>query len=427
MQPQRYIAHFDLDAFFVNVEILNDPSLKGLPILVGGRERGVVAACSYEARKFGIHSAMPMKTAMRLCPQAVVVGSTRGEYSRYSRWVTEIIGANSPLFEKASIDEFYLDLTGMDRFFNPYQWTIELREKIIAATKLPISFALASNKMVSKIATQEAKPNGYIQVLPGREQEYLAPLKVNKIPGVGEHTYQAMQEMGIVTIRDLSEISVDVLERRFGKYGAELWSKARGIHESEVIPYHEAKSISTENTFEENKTDMEFLMAELVRMTERVAYELRQDNKTAGCVAVKIRYPDFETTSKQMTIPYTFYDDELIAKAKELFHQLWRRGQPIRLMGVRLSELTGEAIQTNLFEDTGKKTQLYKAIDEVKGRFGTGAVVKAGGQKAGRDRSGETRAKAKGPNEEERGEAAPTKFSTSKFIRRSGEEGDQAS
>jgi len=178
----------------------------------------------------------------------------------------------------------------------------------------------------------------------------------------------------------LSEQPVDVLERRFGKYGAELWDKARGIHHGEVTPYHEAKSISTENTFEENKTDMKFLMAELVRMTERVAYELRQDNKTAGCVAVKIRYPDFETTSRQMTIPYTFYDDELIAKAKELFHQLYRKGQPIRLLGVRLSELTSEAIQTNLFEDTGKKTQLYKAIDDVKGRFGKDAVVKAGGQ-----------------------------------------------
>jgi DNA polymerase-4 len=396
-QPQRYIAHFDLDAFFVNVEILNDPSLKGLPLLVGGRERGVVAACSYEARKFGIHSAMPMKTAMRLCPQAVVVGSTRGEYSRYSRWVTEIIAAKAPLFEKASIDELYLDLTGMDRFFNPYQWTIELREEIISATRLPISFALASNKLVSKIATQEAKPNGYLQVLPGMEQEFLAPLKVNKIPGVGEHTYQGMQELGIVTIRDLSEQPVDVLERRFGKYGAELWNKARSIHDSEVIPYHEAKSISTENTFEENKTDMEFLMAELVRMTERVAYELRQDNKTAGCVAVKIRYPDFETTSRQMTIPYTFYDDELIAKAKELFHQLWRRGQPIRLMGVRLSELTGEATQTNLFEDTGKKTKLYKAIDEVKGRYGKDAVVKAGGK--GKSKGEDTRANAKGTSE----------------------------
>ena len=391
-QPQRYIAHFDLDAFFVSVECLLDPSLKGKPLLVGGRERGVVAACSYEARKFGIHSAMPMKTAMRLCPQATVVGSTRGEYSRYSRWVTEIIAAKAPLFEKASIDEFYLDLTGMDRFYDPYQWTIDLREEIMAATKLPISFALASNKMISKIATQEAKPNGYIQVPNGMEQEFLAPLKVNKIPGVGEHTYRAMQDMGIVTIRDLSEQPIEVLERRFGKYGAELWSKSRGMHTGEVVPYHEAKSISTENTFEENKTDMDFLMAELVRMTERVGYELRQDNKTAGCVAVKIRYPDFETTSRQVAIPYTFYDDELIAKAKELFHKLWRKGVPIRLMGVRLSELTSEAVQTNLFEDTRKKTELYKAIDDVKGRFGKYAVIKAGGMGPVDPQEGETKA-----------------------------------
>jgi len=380
LSTQRIIAHFDLDAFFVSVECILDPSLKGIPLLVGGHsERGVVAACSYEARKYGIHSAMPMKTAMRLCPHATVVGNARGEYSKYSRWVTEIIAAKAPLFEKASIDEFYLDLTGMNRFFDPYQWTIDLREEITRATGLPISFALATNKMIAKIATNEAKPNGYLHVPAGMEQEYLAPLKVNKIPGVGEHTYQALQEMGIVTIRDLSEHSVEVLERRFGKYGLDLWNKARGIHEGEVAPYHEAKSISTENTFEENKTDMDFLMAELVRMTERVAYELRQDNKTAGCIAVKIRYPDFETTSRQVTIPYTFYDDELIGKAKELFHKLYRKGQPIRLLGVRLSELTGEAIQTNLFQDSQKKNNLYKAIDDVKNRYGKYSIVKAGG------------------------------------------------
>lgn len=378
---QRIIAHFDLDAFFVSVECILKPELKGIPLLVGGHsDRGVVAACSYEARKYGIHSAMPMRTAMRLCPHATVVGNARGEYSKYSRWVTEIIAAKAPLFEKASIDEFYLDLTGMDRFFDPYRWTIDLREEITRATQLPISFALASNKMIAKIATNEAKPNGYLHVPAGMEQEYLAPLKVNKIPGVGEHTYQALQEMGIRTIRELSEQTAAILERRFGKYGLDLWNKARGIHEGEVVPYHEAKSISTENTFEENKTDMDFLMAELVRMTERVAYELRQDNKTAGCVAVKIRYPDFETTSRQVTIPYTFYDDELIGKAKELFHKLYRKGQPIRLMGVRLSELTGEAIQTNLFQDNQKKNNLYKAIDDVKNKFGKYAIVKAGGK-----------------------------------------------
>jgi DNA polymerase-4 len=380
MSNQRYIAHFDLDAFFVSVECILDPSLKGIPLLVGGHsERGVVAACSYEARKYGIHSAMPMKKAMQLCPHATVVGNARGQYSKYSRWVTEIIAAKAPLFEKASIDEFYLDLTGMDRFFDPYQWTIELREEITRATSLPISFALASNKMIAKIATNEAKPNGYMQVPNGMEQEYLAPLKVGKIPGVGDHTCQVLNEMGVVTIRDLSQQSMTDLERRFGKYGADLWNKARGIHGGEVTPYHEAKSISTENTFEENKTDMDFLMTELVRMTERVAYELRQDNKTAGCIAVKIRYPDFETTSRQVTIPYTFYDDELIAKAKELFHKLYRKGQAIRLLGVRLSELTGEAIQTNLFQDNQKKNQLYKAIDDLKNKYGKYSIVKAGG------------------------------------------------
>ncbi|HYF33304.1 MAG TPA: DNA polymerase IV [Chitinophagaceae bacterium] len=380
MQPQRIIAHFDLDAFFVSVEILNNPSLKGIPLIVGGRERGVVAACSYEARAYGIHSAMPIQIAKRLCPHATIVGGTRGEYSKFSRWVTEIIAAKAPVFEKASIDEFYLDLTGMDRFFDPFKWTIELREEIMDKTKLPISFGLASNKLVAKIATNEAKPNSYLQVPAGMEKAFLAPLKVNKIPGVGDQMYKSLQEIGIDTIDDLSRQPVDLLERRFGKYGQELWNKAHGIHTTEVAPYHEAKSISTENTFEENLVDIERLMAELVRMTERVAYELRQDNKMAGCIAVKIRYGNFETTSRQTTIPYTFYDDELILQARDLFHKLWRKGRPIRLLGVRLSELTDEAIQTNLFADTEKKAGLYRAIDDVKNRFGKSSITKATGK-----------------------------------------------
>ncbi len=380
MHPQRIIAHFDLDSFFVSVEILNDPSLKGKPVVVGGRERGVVAACSYEARKFGIHSAMPMKTAMRLCPQAIVVSGSRGEYSKYSRIVTEIIAAKAPLFEKASIDEFYLDLTGMDKYFQPYQWTIDLRQEIINKTGLPISFAVASNKMIAKIATNEAKPNGYMQVPYGKEQEFLAPMKVNKIPGVGEHLYQALKELNIDTIDDLSKQSSDWLERRFGKYGVELYNKARGIHNSEVVPYYEAKSISTENTFDENIADTEWLLIELVKMTEKVAHELRQDNKMAGCIAVKIRYPDFETTSRQTTIPYTFYDDELIPQAKELFNKLHRKGQAVRLLGVRLSELTDEAVQTNLFDNVQKKSDLYKAIDDVKNKFGKASITKATGK-----------------------------------------------
>lgn len=381
MSSQRIIAHFDLDAFFVSVEILNDPSLKGKPLIVGGHnERGVVAACSYEARVFGIQSAMPMKTAMRLCPHATVVGGTRGEYSRYSRWVTEIIAAKAPLFEKASIDEFYLDLTGMDKYFDAYKWTIELRDEIMSTTGLPISFGLASNKLIAKIATNEAKPNSYLQVPAGMEKAFLAPLKVNKIPGVGEQMYQSLKAIGIETIDDLARQPAEFLESRYGKWGLELWNKAHGIHTSEVTPYHEAKSISTENTFHENLKDVNELLTELVHQTERVAYELRQDNKMAGCIAVKIRYSDFETTSRQTTIPYTFYDDELIMQARDLFHKLWRKGEPVRLLGVRLSELTSEAIQTNLFADVEKKAELYKAIDEVKNRFGRGSITKATGK-----------------------------------------------
>ncbi|MBX9733762.1 MAG: DNA polymerase IV, partial [Chitinophagaceae bacterium] len=303
--PQRYIAHYDLDSFFVSVEVLNNPSLKGKAVIVGGSaDRGVVTTCSYEARKFGVRSAMPMKQAMKLCPHAILVRSTRGEYSRYSRWVTDIIAAKAPLFEKASIDEFYVDLTGMDKFFDPYQWSIDLRNEIIDATKLPISFGLASNKMIAKIATDEAKPNGYLFVQPRMEKAFLAPLPVNKFSGVGEHSFQKLKMMGIHTIRELSETPITLLEKNLGKWGKDLWMKAQGIHEGEVHPYHENKSISAENTLEENSADVSFLLSELVRLTERVAYELRQDKKLTGCIAVKIRYPNFETTSKQTTIDY---------------------------------------------------------------------------------------------------------------------------
>ena len=376
--PQRYIAHFDLDSFFVSVEVLNDPSLKGKPVIVGGsRERGVVTACSYETRKFGVHSAMPMATAMKLCPQAIIVRGTRGEYSRYSRWVTDIIRAKAPKFEKASIDEFYIDLTGMDKFFDPFQWTKDLRKEITEATKLPISFALASNKFVAKVATDQAKPNGYIFIQPGKEKEFLAPLSVNKIPGVGESTFQVLRAMGIATIGDILRFTVEELEQQLGKWGIDLWNKAQGIHHGEVHEYHEAKSISTENTFEHNTSDASFLLSELVRMTEKVAFELRQDEKVAGCIAVKIRYPDFETTSKQTTIDYTFRDDELIPWAKDLFHKLYRKDKPVRLLGVRLSELTSHGVQASLFDDAEKKSDLYKAIDSVKNKFGRDSLTKA--------------------------------------------------
>ena len=374
---QRIIAHFDLDSFFVSVEVLNDPSLKGKPVIVGGKERGVVAACSYEARKFGIHSAMPSRKAQVLCPDAIFIKGHYSEYSRYSRWVTQIIAAKAPLFEKASVDEFYLDLTGMGKFFDPLQWTIDLRNEIIRETGLPISFGLAANKLMAKIATNKAKPNGYLQVPFGKEKEFLAPLSVSEIPGVGEQTKLVLHSLGIFTINEIYKAGENFLEEKLGKWGTDLWQKSQGIHNREVSSYHEAKSISSENTFDENKTDQVFIKAELVRLTEKICFELRQDGKVAGCVALKIRYPDFETNSRQTTIPYTNADDEIIPVVKNLFQKLYRKGMPIRLLGVRLSELTNDAVQTNLFSDAGRKVELYKAIDGVKNRFGKISVKRA--------------------------------------------------
>lgn len=376
-EQERIIAHFDLDTFFVSVELLNHPEHKGKPAFVGGRDKGVVTSCSYEARKFGIRSGMPSRKAIQLCPHAIVLNWSRGEYSKYSRWVTQIIAGKAPLFEKASVDEFYIDLTGMQKFFDPLQWCIDLRHQIIDETKLPISFGLASNKMMAKIATDEAKPNGYLQVPFGKEKEFLAPLSVSKMPGVGEHTFEVLKAMGILTIKDISERTIEVLEERLGKWGHDLWNKSQGIHQGEVSQYHEAKSVSSENTFEENKTEHSFFMSELVRLTEKIAYELRQDGKVAGCISVKIRYPDFETVSRQTTVPYTCADDEIIPVVKELFNKLYKKGMPVRLIGVRLSELTNDAIQTNLFDDVERKTDLYKAIDNVKDRFGKSSVKRA--------------------------------------------------
>jgi DNA polymerase-4 len=376
---QPYIAHFDLDAFFVSVERILDPSLVGKALILGGsRERGVVSTCSYEARKFGVRSAMPMARAVALCPHAIVMQGTRGQYSKFSQWVTDIIAAKSPLYEKASIDEFYIDLTGMDRFFDPLQWTIDLRKEIIETTNLPISFGLASNKMVAKMATNSAKPNGFLQVLPGKEKEFLAPLNVGEIPGVGEHTLKTMHSLGIMTINDLSAYPQHLLEQNFGNYAEVLHQKASGNYAGAVHHFHEAKSMSTEHTFSENSSDLDFLQTELMKMTEKLGHELREDGKMTKCVAVKIRYPDFETHTRQMAIAPTSYDDELIKVVKDLFGNLYKQKHPVRLIGVRFSELTSSSLQTDLFENRVRKASLYTAIDAVKLRFGKKSVGRGG-------------------------------------------------
>lgn len=380
LSKDRHIAHFDLDAFFVSVEELRNPKLKGKPLLVGGgSDRGVVAACSYAARKYGVHSAMPMRVARRLCPDAIVIKSDFEVYSKYSRLVTDVIKDSVPLFEKASIDEFYIDLTGMDKFFGCLQFTGQLKKKINKESGLPISWGLASNKLVSKVATNEVKPNGQLEIPFGNEKNFLAPLSIIKIPGIGKETGYKLLKMGVETVKVLSEIPVEMMENLMGKPGIDLWRKANGIDETPVVPYHEQKSISTETTFQSDTIDTGFLHSQLVRMTEEIAFQLRQQNKLTGCVTVKVRYSNFETFTKQLTIPYTNADHVLLKTAKELFNRLYERRLLVRLLGIRFTHLIPGNYQISLFDDTQEMINLYQAIDSVKKRFGEKTLIRAVG------------------------------------------------
>ena len=376
-EQKKHIAHFDLDSFFVSVEILNNPSLKGKPVLVGGFERGVVAACSYEARRFGIHSAMPMRRAKQLCPEAIITNSSRGEYSKYSRWVTDIIASKVPLFEKASIDEFYIDLSGMEKFFGVSQYAKDLRKHITKETGLPISCGLSSARFISKMATNEAKPNGFLEIPHGKEIDFLWPLGIEKINGVGKQTEQHLKNFGIYTIADIARTPIELMEKYAGKWGESLWHKAHGVGSTEIATDWEQKSMSHENTFDGDSTDMNFLHQELVRLTEKTAYGLREDEKLAGCITVKVRYADFETVSRQETVDYTALDDVLTAKVKDLFGKLYQKGRPVRLLGVRFSQFIPFTMQMSLFENKMEKLNLYKAMDDIKDRFGMKSLTKA--------------------------------------------------
>jgi len=380
LKNERHIAHFDLDAFFVSVEQLLNPKLKGKPVLIGGSgDRGVIASCSYEARKFGIHSAMPMAVAKRLCSHAIVVKGDMEQYSKYSGIVTDIIRDTVPLFEKASIDEFYVDMTGMDKFFGCSLFSSELKKKVLKESGLATTYGLASNKLISKVATNEVKPNGQIEIPFGNEKSFLAPLSVIKIPGVGKQTAMQLLKMGVETVKILSEIPVEMLQNLLGKNGGDLWRKANGIDETPVIPYHEQKSISTEHTFQKDTIDLIYLHSELVRMTEKISFELRKQNKLTGCVTVKLRYSDFETYTKQQSISYTNSDDNLIKTASELFEKLYTRRLLIRLIGIRFTNLIPGNYQIDLFNDTQESVRLYQAIDSIKKQYGEQFVMRAVG------------------------------------------------
>jgi DNA polymerase-4 len=375
LADRRFISHLDLDTFFVSVARLDNSKLIGKPVIVGGlSDRGVVASCSYETRAFGVHSAMPMKIARRLCPAAEIVNGDPDRYSRLSRDVTEIIREEVPLYEKTSIDEFYADLTGMDRYFGCNLFMGELKRRIIKETGLPISYALASNKLISKVATNESKPNGQREIFFGDERSFLAPLVVQKLPGVGEKTSSLLRQMGVGTIKILSEIPLPMMQSRFGKQGIEMHRRSQGIDESPVVPYSEQKSIGTEETFENDTIDIHFLHRELVRMTEKVSFQLRQQKKLCGCITIKLRYADFNTETRQAVISYTSSDDVLLKTAKELFKKIYDRRLLIRLVGVRLSHLVQGQYQINMFGDTVENIRLYQAMDHIRNRFGEDAV-----------------------------------------------------
>ncbi|WP_236974457.1 DNA polymerase IV [Membranihabitans maritimus] len=374
----RAIVHMDLDSFFVSVERLKNSSFKGIPLIIGGKSsRGVVASCSYEARNFGVHSAMPMKMALRLCPQATVLKGDMDEYSRHSRIITEIIASEAPMFEKSSIDEFYLDISGMDRFFGCYKWTQELRQKIIKESGLPISCGLSVNKLISKIGTGEAKPNGEIQIEKDKERNFIAPLSIRKIPGVGQKTYKKLSFMGVRQVHTLRDIPIRMLEMHFGETGRHLWNKANAIDPSPVIPYTEQKSMSKERTFHEDTLDLDFIRRKIITMVDDLSFELRQSNRLTSLVSVKIRYADFNTYTRQKKIPYTANNRILIRYLLELFQQLYQRRQLIRLIGVKFGDLVHGNFQIDLFEDTIRDIQLLRQMDHIRGRFGAGAIQRA--------------------------------------------------
>jgi DNA polymerase-4 len=375
----RAIVHMDLDTFFVSCERLGNSKLEGIPLIIGGGDRGVVASCSYEARTFGVRSAMPIKMALRLCPQAKVMKGDMELYSKLSHEVTEIIQVNAPVVEKASIDEFYLDITGIDKFYGSYKWTDELAQSVTRETGLPISFALSVNKTVSKIATGEGKPLGNLEIPENRVKHFLNPLSIQKIPMVGDVTFQLLSRIGIRTIQTLSEMPAEVLQRMIGKNGIDIWKKANGIDNNPVEPYTERKSISTEHTFGQDTIDIQKLKSVLVGMVEKLAFQLRSEEWLTSTVVIKIRYANFDTETKQCKVAYTSADHILTKNVTDLFDKLYQRRMRLRLIGIRFSGLVRGTYQINMFEDTEEMLSLYQAMDRMKSRYGFDAVMRCAG------------------------------------------------
>ncbi|HJZ95271.1 MAG TPA: DNA polymerase IV [Candidatus Solibacter sp.] len=388
----RTYFHVDMDAFFVSVEELYDPSLKGKPVVVGGKsnERGVVSAASYAARKFGVHSAMPLRTAYKLCPQAIFVDGHPDRYRDYSRRVHDVLTAFSPLVEMASVDEAYVDITGTERLYGPPLGAAHiLHERMKATTQLNCSIGISASRMVAKVSSDQAKPNGILWVFPGLESQFLAPLDVRKVPGVGKVTEKNLHALGIRKVGDLARLNDDFLEQRFGKWGLALAGKSRGQdaggwYDTEIGEEVGPKSISHEHTFGEDTADLDQLESTLARLCEMVARRLREHNLEARTLQLKLRYSDFTTITRAHTPPRaTQLDTEMFQEIRELFRRNWKAGAKVRLLGVHASGWAdGEAQMDLLGEERHEKwKQTMAAADRLRDKFGEKAVGLAAGLK----------------------------------------------
>jgi len=390
----RTIFHVDMDAFFVSVEELFDPSLKGKPVVVGGQrnERGVVAAASYEARKFGVHSAMPLRTAAKLCPQAVFVNGHRERYLAYSEKVHRVLEAFSPQVEMASIDEAYLDMSGTARLHGPPLRAAEaLHQKMKADTQLNCSIGIAGTRLVAKVSSAKAKPNGILWAVPGHEARFLAPLDVRDIPGVGEVTERNLREFGIHKVGDLAQFEESFLQEHFGKWGVALAGKARGEDaggwfDSEVGADTDPKSISHEHTYNEDTADLAKIESTLMRLSEMVGRRLRAGGFHARTIQLKLRYKDFTTITRARSLAApTQLDMEIFEQVRELFHKNWRKGTAVRLLGVHASGFENAAGQADLLESGRRERwrQALSAADRMRDKFGDASITLATGLKGG--------------------------------------------
>jgi len=372
---QRAILHFDLDFFFTSIECRNNDSLRGRPLLIGSMEgRSMVSACNYEAWRYGIRAGMPMMVALQRCPDATVLRGDIELYQRESSVITSIIAEESPLFEKAALDQFYIDLTGVDRYLGCTQWSKELRARIHKETGLGLSAGLAVNKLVAKVGAREAKPSGECFVAQGEETGFLAPLSVRRLPALGPSTQHRLSILGVHKIAQLREIPPVMLRREFGKPGLSIWRKAWGKDDSPVIPYQEELSLSREHTFSEDTIDIDLLEATLGQMVIALAFELRERQQVCANVKLKIRYADHNTYRRQLRLGPTANDQDLRSAARRLLRELFQRRQRIRLIELSLDQLSHGYRQLGLFDENPKDTQLQQAMDKIQRRFGEGKI-----------------------------------------------------